>query len=187
MSIPDNSPLVVWAKSETMLRYATTLPQPVSVLAAFTSDTDLLYAIAKETGFNCKQIDNQNALESRTIYFFAPGKSFSLPDLTSHQHMIRELEGMMDSMQKRAMELTESNAELERFAYVASHDLQEPLRMVTRFLQLLKKKYDDRLDDTARQYIAFALEGTERMKRLIHDLLEYLCRGELLFALIKFQ
>ncbi|MDI9866522.1 PAS domain S-box protein [Flectobacillus sp. DC10W] len=76
-------------------------------------------------------------------------------------------------LEKRASELVASNEELERFAYVASHDLQEPLRMVSSFLQLLQKKYDTQLDDQAKKYIYFAVNGSERMKQLILDLLEY--------------
>jgi PAS domain S-box-containing protein len=76
-------------------------------------------------------------------------------------------------LKKRAEELTASNAELEQFAYVASHDLQEPLRMVSSFLQLLEKKYAENLDETANQYIQFAVDGSNRMKSLILDLLEY--------------
>ncbi len=76
-------------------------------------------------------------------------------------------------LKKRAEELVNSNIELERFAYVASHDLQEPLRMITSFLQLFRKRYEGKIDETADQYIHFAVDGAERMKTLIMDLLEY--------------
>lgn len=76
-------------------------------------------------------------------------------------------------LEDRATELAVSNEELERFAYVASHDLQEPLRMVSSFLFLLQKKYENNLDETAHQYIHFAVDASERMKKLISDLLEY--------------
>ena len=76
-------------------------------------------------------------------------------------------------LEKRAAELSASNSELERFAFVASHDLQEPLRMVSSFLALLEKKLGDKLDAVNKKYIDFAIDGAERMKKLIHDLLEY--------------
>ncbi len=76
-------------------------------------------------------------------------------------------------LKQRADELAASNVELERFAYIASHDMQEPLRMITSFLQLFKKKYEDQIDETAEQYIHYAMDGAERMKKLITDLLEY--------------
>lgn len=94
-------------------------------------------------------------------------------DVTERMHLEAIRKELNENLEKRAEELQASNSELQRFAYVASHDLQEPLRMVTSFLQLLDKKLYTTLDETSKMYINYAVDGAERMKRLIHDLLEY--------------
>jgi PAS domain S-box-containing protein len=87
-------------------------------------------------------------------------------DITDRKNVEKELA-------RYAGELERSNAELEQFAYVASHDLQEPLRMVTIYMDLLSKKYESELGPQAKEYIGIAKDGAERMRQLINDLLEY--------------
>lgn len=94
-------------------------------------------------------------------------------DITERKESEALLLELNNRLKQRADELARSNVELERFAYIASHDMQEPLRMITSFLQLFKKKYEDQIDETAEQYIHFAMDGADRMKKLIMDLLEY--------------
>lgn len=118
---------------------------------------------------------------SSNVLFMSAVFSLIIPFFFSKlEGVLGEKIHLLESVRKTNLELEESfeevkskNLELEQFAYVASHDLQEPLRMISSFMDKLKKKYADRLDDKALQYIHYAWDGAKRMKQIILDLLLY--------------
>ncbi len=115
--------------------------------------------------------------ETRTVLWnsatlYEPDGTTLLSTIAQGQD-ITERKEMDARLRRKADELARSNEELERFAYVASHDLREPLRMVTSFSQLLQQRYQSRLDTDADEFIHYVVEGGKRMDALVNDLLEF--------------
>jgi PAS domain S-box-containing protein len=126
-------------------------------------------------------------VEVNNHIFELNGKKIALAvsrDITERKTIEKELKESHDNLEikvkDRTLELEQavnnlkrSNAELEQFAHVASHDLREPLRMITSFLQLLERRYKDQLDEQANEFIEFAVDGAKRLDDMINDLLEF--------------
>jgi light-regulated signal transduction histidine kinase (bacteriophytochrome) len=98
-------------------------------------------------------------------------------DVTEQRHTQDDLNNLNKTLEEKVKERTkdleQSNKELEQFAYITSHDLREPLRMITSFLQLLEKRYNDQLDKDAHEFIGFAVDGAKRLDAMTNDLLQY--------------
>lgn len=118
-----------------------------------------------------------NVLDRGTIIRDEEGKPLrmvgSLQDITEYKEYQHKLEQLNHQLIKQTQSLTKSNKDLEEFAYIASHDLQEPLRMITGFLTRLEQKYAEELDDKAKEYIDFAVDGAIRMRQIINGLLNF--------------
>jgi PAS domain S-box-containing protein len=142
----------------------TEFPQPV----------EEIYAMLRQTGRWEGELNHTRAdgtvliVSSQWVLQDSPGKAV-LEICTD----ITPLKKAEESLRRATEELKRSNEDLESFAYIASHDLQEPLRGINGFLTLLQQQYAERLDAKAREYIAYAIDGATRMSQLINDLLRY--------------
>lgn len=103
----------------------------------------------------------------------------AIMDISERKRQEAAIQEANSALKKYARELELSNEQLDQFASITSHDLQEPLRMITSFMNQLEKKYGPILDEKAHQYIYFATDGAKRMKQIIHDILEYSRSGKL--------
>ncbi|WP_049928893.1 MEDS domain-containing protein [Halopiger goleimassiliensis] len=120
------------------------------------------------------RIDLENAPD-RTFFFAstdARDRSFTDAERT-YLHLMAQWITYELERKQRERALEESNERLEQFAYAASHDLQEPLRMITSYLQLLENRYEDALDEDGEEFLEFAVDGADRMREMIDGLLEY--------------
>jgi len=118
-------------------------------------------------------IADENRWFEQDFYPFSDGCSAIFRDITHRKNMEQQILQTNKELQIITEALTDKNKELESFAYIASHDLQEPLRMVTSFLQKFEQKYSAIVDETGKKYIHFAVDGADRMRILINDLLKY--------------
>jgi signal transduction histidine kinase len=100
------------------------------------------------------------------------GVAASVQDITERTRLMADLENAQRELQDQQQVLLRSTRDLEQFAYVASHDLSEPLRVVTGYVQLLERRYAGALDDRGERYVQHVVEGCQRMRDLIDDLLD---------------
>ncbi len=97
----------------------------------------------------------------------------TVQDITERVQTEERLKCLNESLKQRTLELARSNKDLEQFVYIASHDLQEPLRTISNYTKLLKRRYDDKFDSDAKEFMDFIIDGSTRMQHLIQDILEF--------------
>ena len=132
---------------------------------------------SEEYQYRCADGNYKHILDRGIFIYDEFGKAIRLigtmQDITALKQSEESLIQLNEALQHRAQQLLGFNKELEQFAYIVSHDLQEPLRMISSFMQLLLNSKEISLSERSEQYIGFALDGANRMKRLIQDLLTY--------------
>ena len=129
---------------------------------------------AKQAAEELKESETKYRLQSEEKEKRAAELVIANKELLKAEMEIRKLNKTLEKkVESRTAELVNTNKDLQQFAYVATHDLQEPLRMISSYTQLLERKYKDKLDQDAKDYIHFAIDGAIRMQRLLNDLLEF--------------
>lgn len=142
----------------------------ISVVFGFAIYLDLLKS---SPNFDLSAVHEWAAISSNLVFLCYLSSALIPKIFIGIENYINEQKRLKSAFENSQIALQAKNDELEQYAFVASHDLQEPLRMVTSFMHKLSSKYGDRLDNTGRNYIAFAEDGAVRMKQIIVDLLEF--------------